>query len=47
MSALALATRSFTPFAFRPPVERLVLIALGITAATLWLIVIPLEIALN
>ena len=43
MSALALATRSFTPLAFEPAVERRVVAALLMAATTLWLFVIPLE----
>jgi hypothetical protein len=37
---------SFTPFAFRPTVERYVTAALALAAASLWLIVVPLEFAL-
>ncbi len=47
MSAFAFATRSFTPLAFRAPVERTVLIALGVAAAALWLLVLPTEVALH
>jgi hypothetical protein len=46
MTALALATRSFTPLAFRPAVERRVVAALTVVAIALWLVVIPLEFAL-
>jgi hypothetical protein len=46
MTALALATRSFTPLSFRPAVERWVVAALAVAATTLWLIVIPLEFVL-
>jgi hypothetical protein len=46
MSALALATRSFTPLAFRPAVERWVVAALSAVAVALWLFVIPLEFVL-
>ena len=43
MTALALATRSFTPLAFRPSVERWVVAGLSMVAVALWLFVIPLE----
>jgi hypothetical protein len=43
MTALALATRSFTPLAFRPSVERWVVACLSTVAVALWLFVIPLE----
>ncbi len=46
MTALALATRSFTPLAFRPSVERRVVAGLAVVAAALWLFVIPLEFVL-
>lgn len=46
MTALALATRSFTPLAFRPAVERRVVTCLTVVAIALWLVVIPLEFAL-
>ena len=46
MTALALATRSYTPLAFRPAVERWVVAGLAAVAAALWLFVIPLEFAL-
>jgi hypothetical protein len=47
MSASALATRAFTPLAFRPSAERVVLIALGVLGAALWLLLLPAEIALS
>jgi hypothetical protein len=47
MSAFALATRSFTPLACRPPLERVVVIALGAISAALWLLLLPAEIALR
>jgi hypothetical protein len=46
MSTLAYATRSYTPLAFRPPVERLLAVALSLAAVTLWVIVVPLEFVL-
>jgi hypothetical protein len=43
MTALALATRSFTPLAFRPAIERRVVACLAAVAVALWLFVTPLE----
>jgi hypothetical protein len=47
MSALTFATHSFTPFAFRPRVERVVVTALSLAAGALWLVVVPAEIVLR
>jgi hypothetical protein len=47
MSALALATRRFTPLAFRRDVERRLVVALAVVATTLWVVVLPLEIVLK
>jgi hypothetical protein len=47
MSALAFATRPFTPFVFRPRVERAVTAVLAISAGVLWLVVVPLELAIG
>jgi hypothetical protein len=46
VSTLAIATRSYRPLVFRPPVERIVAIGLLMAAALLWLVVVPLEFAL-
>jgi hypothetical protein len=46
VTALALATRSFTPLAFRPAVERWIVAGLTVLAIALWLVVIPLELVL-
>jgi hypothetical protein len=46
MTAFAIATRTFTPLAFRPAVERWLVSGLTVCAIALWLLVIPLEFAL-
>ncbi len=45
MSALYLAS-SLTAIASRPPAERMIITALTIVAATIWLTVLPVELAL-
>lgn len=47
MSYLALATRTCTPFLFRPRAERIVTVLLAAAAAALWLVVLPVELALG
>jgi hypothetical protein len=47
VSALAFVTHSYTPLAFRPAVERHVLVALTCVALVLWGIVLPVEVALG
>jgi hypothetical protein len=47
VSTLVIATRSYRPLAFRPSVERAVVVALAAAAAALWLLVLPVEIALH
>ena len=46
MSALAFATRAYTPLGFRPAVERVLVTALILAAFTLWAIVLPFEFVL-
>jgi hypothetical protein len=46
MSALAFATRAYTPLAFRSGVERVLVTALILAACTLWAVVLPLEFVL-
>jgi hypothetical protein len=38
--------RSYNPFLLRPEAERRAVLALGALAAILWLLVVPLELAL-
>jgi hypothetical protein len=46
MSSFAFATRRFEPFALQPRTQRLVTATLGVAAGTLWLLVLPVELAL-
>jgi hypothetical protein len=45
VSTLAFVTRSYTPLAFRPAVERALTAALLLAAIALWAIVLPVEFA--
>ena len=47
MSAVTLATRTFTPLAFRESTERWVVGVLATVVAVLWCFVIPLEVVLH
>jgi hypothetical protein len=47
VSSLAFATRSFTPLAFEPKVERRIALALFAASGFLWLVLIPLEFAVR
>ena len=47
MTAASLATRTFTPLAFRESTERWVIGVLATVVAVLWCFVIPLEIVLH
>jgi hypothetical protein len=47
MGALTFATRPYTPLAFRPAAERMLVTALSVLAVALWALVLPLELALS
>jgi hypothetical protein len=46
-SSIIFLQRAYTPFAFRPQTERRVVAVLTALAAVVWLLVIPLELALG
>jgi hypothetical protein len=43
VSALAVATRTYTPLSFRPQVERVVVSGLLLLLLAVWVVVLPLE----